>query len=623
MNQDKKHIISQYISKGLSVIPIRPNDKIPLESWDRYQRERAGENEVNSWLEKWPNMNVGIVTGKISNLVVFDIDPRHGGDPSIFRKYRTVECLTGGNGVHFYFKYPAESPIKSKAGVLPGVDVRADGGLVVAPPSIHSSGRKYTWNLEAGREVKPLPSELIEMINGSKSGVIQKTTFDSSVLGGVSEGGRNNTAASVIGKILKRYYEGEWESEAWPLVMAWNEKNNPPLSVAELRNVFDSIEQRERKSKLTNRKDITDNSGDSLPRVVGDTFFSFAPRLITELSSENLIADWIWEGYIARGHITLLSALWKAGKSTLISYLLRSLQDGSPFLNQQTKPTKILILSEESESIWYRRRVDLEINASVWLSCRPVKQKLVYKEWVRLLVESKEFCLKNQIDLVIIDTLSGFWSVQDENDASVVGAALLPLNAIVESHIGVLLIHHFRKSGGSDGTAARGSGALSSFADIIVDFTRLENEGTSTRRVLKALSRFDETPQEVVIELGELGYDVVGTKADVVKKTKLDTVIAVLKGSAREMTAKEILEHWPSEGRKPGLRSINNYIRQLLSNKEIVVSSERVIGKNKTAFYGLPGNSESKENATPIKTVSDMSDQELGDIFGGEVCRKD
>ena len=104
---------------------------------------------IRAWWSRWPDANVGIATG--SGLVVIDVDPRSGGDDTIVDLRRalgelpdTVECLTGGGGRHVYLATAVE--IRNSAGVLgAGVDVRGDGGYVVAPPSRHASGRAYAW----------------------------------------------------------------------------------------------------------------------------------------------------------------------------------------------------------------------------------------------------------------------------------------------------------------------------------------------------------------------------------------------------------------------------------------------------------------------------------------------
>lgn len=105
--------------------------------------------QIRAWWERWSDANVGIATG--AGLVVIDIDPRSGGDDSIVDLRRslgalpdTVEALTGGGGRHIYLAAPCE--VRNSAGVLaPGIDVRGDGGYVVAPPSTHASGRGYAW----------------------------------------------------------------------------------------------------------------------------------------------------------------------------------------------------------------------------------------------------------------------------------------------------------------------------------------------------------------------------------------------------------------------------------------------------------------------------------------------
>jgi hypothetical protein len=118
----------------------------------------------------WPYSNVGIATGARSRLVVLDVDPRHGGDATladVVRRYgplpETPTVLTGGGGTHYYFRYPGES-IANKISLAPGLDIRGDGGLVVAPPSPHVSGRRYCWDVTANWELSlaPAPAWLFE-----------------------------------------------------------------------------------------------------------------------------------------------------------------------------------------------------------------------------------------------------------------------------------------------------------------------------------------------------------------------------------------------------------------------------------------------------------------------------
>lgn len=127
--------------------------------------------QIRAWWAQWPDANVGVATG--GGLVVVDIDPRSGGDESLVELRRrlgalpdTVECLTGGGGRHIYLAVPGE--VRNSAGVLgAGLDVRGDGGYVVAPPSVHGSGRSYGWEASSRPDevdVAPAPAAWLEAI---------------------------------------------------------------------------------------------------------------------------------------------------------------------------------------------------------------------------------------------------------------------------------------------------------------------------------------------------------------------------------------------------------------------------------------------------------------------------
>ena len=104
--------------------------------------------QIRSWWEMWPVANIGIATGEVSGLLVVDIDPRNGG-------WETAEALsaagtvipatakvrTQGGGVHLYYRYPGK---KTKGSLGAGIDVKSDGGYVVAPPSVGMEGI-YAW----------------------------------------------------------------------------------------------------------------------------------------------------------------------------------------------------------------------------------------------------------------------------------------------------------------------------------------------------------------------------------------------------------------------------------------------------------------------------------------------
>jgi len=159
-----------YRARGWSVIPVEPRGKRPLIPWRALQTRQAPAAELERWFERWPDANVAIVTGRLSGLVVLDVDPRHGGAESLaaFEAEHgplpdTLEVLTGGGGRHLYFRHPG-GRVGNRVGLRPGMDLRGDGGCVVAPPSVHPSGQSYAWRQGRGpddRAAAPLPRGLV------------------------------------------------------------------------------------------------------------------------------------------------------------------------------------------------------------------------------------------------------------------------------------------------------------------------------------------------------------------------------------------------------------------------------------------------------------------------------
>lgn len=153
--------------------------KHPRIAWEGLTDRLPLEEEVRRWWGRWPEANLGVVTGARSGLVVIDVDPRNGGDVTLAALEdlyapmpATVVALTGGGGIHVYFRHPGERlPCRP---IAPGLDLKADGGLVVVPPSIHASGRTYVWDHgHAPGEIRPaeMPEWLIELARGASTSI--------------------------------------------------------------------------------------------------------------------------------------------------------------------------------------------------------------------------------------------------------------------------------------------------------------------------------------------------------------------------------------------------------------------------------------------------------------------
>lgn len=237
-----------YAARGWSVIPMQPHGKRPLVAWRGFQQRRAGETEIADWFRRWPDANVGLVTGQVSGLVVVDVDLRHGGPASVDEAeaaqgplQATVEAITGGGGRHLYYAHPGRWT-SNRVAIRPGIDVRGDGGCVVAPPSVHPSGRCYAWR--AGRapgeiglaELPPhffgrrLPSHPVGHAATHWPGLIRER---------IAEGRRNDTIASLAGHLLRREVDPDVVLE---LLLAWNRSHcAPPLGDDEVARTVASI----------------------------------------------------------------------------------------------------------------------------------------------------------------------------------------------------------------------------------------------------------------------------------------------------------------------------------------------------------------------------------------------
>jgi hypothetical protein len=123
---------------------------------------------IERWWRRWPTANVAIRTGAVSGLIVLDVDPDHGGDDSLDALLRDHGPLppgavvrTGSGGRHFYFAHPG-GVIRNDAGrrLGPGLDIRGDGGYVIAPPSRHTNGASYRWD-SPDRQIPEAPGWLV------------------------------------------------------------------------------------------------------------------------------------------------------------------------------------------------------------------------------------------------------------------------------------------------------------------------------------------------------------------------------------------------------------------------------------------------------------------------------
>jgi hypothetical protein len=258
---------------------------------------------------------------------------------------------------------------------------------------------------------------------------------------------------------------------------------------------------------------------------------------------------WLWRGFIAEKSVNLFSALWKIGKTTLLAHLVRNMGEGVALCGYEVTPATVLYITEESETRWAKRRDVLGIRDNVHFLCRPFTYKPSSARWERFIEHIGKQAIDLTANLVVFDTISALWPVREENDAGAVQAALMPLWTLTKVSA-LLLVHHLKKGDGLEGTGSRGSGALPSFVDTIMELRRDDpHDRTSRRRTITAYGRDEETPAELIIELDSetneyrgLG-DRKGVKRDEIRRI----LFSILPTERPGFTFEKIQDTWPED----------------------------------------------------------------------------
>jgi len=243
-----------YRDYGWSVIPIRRRDKRPAITWEPFTHEPPPLKRLKSW---WPNdhdaLNLGVVTGAVSNIAVLDLDPAHFDEDS-----RTIEQWieeyptpliqrSGGGGAHLFYSIPPGEMIKTQAGIFPGVDVRGEHGIIVAAPSIHQNGKTYTWTKGAldfmcgDVLLPPFPIDIVKDDKIEEVDGRQKNRWIVDALDHCDKGLRNVTASRLVGYFIS---QGVPKDIVSATLHAWNKGLAHPLPSRELDLTVRSIEHK-------------------------------------------------------------------------------------------------------------------------------------------------------------------------------------------------------------------------------------------------------------------------------------------------------------------------------------------------------------------------------------------
>ena len=263
---------------------------------------------------------------------------------------------------------------------------------------------------------------------------------------------------------------------------------------------------------------------------------------------------WLWDGYLAVGNVTLLVGQWKAGKTTLLSVLLARMGTGGTLAGLAVRPGRAVVVTEEADDLWAERIGRLGLADQLHLVSRPFRGRPTPDQWQRLIASLVARHEAVGFDLLVIDPLAAFLPGRTENDAGTMLDVLLPLQDLTRRGVCVLILHHPRKAESAPGRMARGSGALSGSADILVELDLVGGAADDDRRRrLSGYSRHRATPRRLVVELTEDGtdYAALGDYATTDFADNWPVLSGVLEDADRKLTRAEVLRAWPADFPRP------------------------------------------------------------------------
>ena len=234
----------EYAKKGFAVFPLKYRDKVPL-TRNGCKDATTDAAQIKAWWQKYPNANIGLATGSVSqNVFVIDLDidedrgidgyhsledwqREHGDFPE------TWTAITGRGGYHLYYR--GNGKIKNRAGIIDGVDIRGNGGYVVAPPSIHKNGNRYEWEYSPDEfEIAKADNNVEYFLNHDDQK--QGTAF---TMPNIVAAGQRNQMLFRFACMMQA--KGASDQSVFAATMAENESScSPPLSEQEVKVIVSS-----------------------------------------------------------------------------------------------------------------------------------------------------------------------------------------------------------------------------------------------------------------------------------------------------------------------------------------------------------------------------------------------
>jgi len=459
-----------YASWGWPVLPIVPNGKLPA-TQHGVNDATTDEATIRRWFEGHDDRNVGIACGAASGLVVFDIDPRNGGDDSwsSWTDERGAQPdgavqLTAGGGQHYLAAYV--EGVKS-CKLRDGIDLLSDGRYFVAFPS-RIEGREYRWELSSdpfeGVAPMGIPARWLEGIEAKRRQPVA-LTGDGSLI----TGNRNNGLHRLAG-LMRRYGMGEPEILA-ALSVTNETRCDVPLPASELRQLVHSASRYEVEHDVAANAALSDDVAGFLPPALENAPSDYFLTRATSFLSQPAPLEWAVKKWIPASGTTMVFGESGAGKTFVTLDIACSIAAGREWMGQRTKPGVVVYLAGEGNygirqrvAAWCRHH-GVENLDNLLISNKGIDLDSASAA-AQIIAAVRELTDADSV-IVVIDTVNNHMS-GDENAARDVRNFFNAANVVASAlRSAVVLNHHVGHGEGAKGRA-RGSSAFKASLDASI-----------------------------------------------------------------------------------------------------------------------------------------------------------
>lgn len=465
---------------------------------DGFKAATTEEARIRSWWRTWPTANIGIATGARSGLFALDVDPDKGGSASLevlLSKHgdlpQTVDAITGSGGRHVLFRHPGRPIPNSTQRLGPGLDVRGDGGYIVAAPSLHRRGTTYEWHPGSApgqREPANAPEWLLELLRpaplpaGLKPITIDRAyaraqAYIARMPQAISGSGGHDSLWNVALACIRGFRLSE--SEAVSLLIAdYNPRCDPPWSEKEIIHKLRDAEghaqvpygyllDAERKREPPPTREPGDD--DDEPELVAQPTPSLSIGVADFFATCKDQIEWLLEPYVCKGGFTLVQGAPKCGKTWLVAWIAACVA---------ARGGRVLFVEEEGAAEVLRDRLRPFVgdgaahNSNLLVAFRKRIKLDLTKSVEALIAEVR----RTGAALVVLDPFIALHSKREKESDEMAMVLDSIRQLITETGCAVLLVHHTRKGDswnkGSTADAssedARGSGSIIGDVDHVI-----------------------------------------------------------------------------------------------------------------------------------------------------------